>query len=76
VDAGNLAGKTLRYFHTDSWELGGLNWTKTMRAEFRKRRGYDIIPYLPVLTGKILTSRNISNRFLFDLRRTVGDLVA
>ncbi|MDR1478898.1 MAG: hypothetical protein LBJ00_08145 [Planctomycetaceae bacterium] len=75
-DAGELAGKTLLYIHTDSWELGGLNWTKTMRNEFQKRRGYDIVPYLPVLAGKILNSRDVSNRFLFDLRRTVGDLVA
>ncbi|MDR2643638.1 MAG: hypothetical protein LBC74_12685 [Planctomycetaceae bacterium] len=75
-DAGSLAGKTLRYLHTDSWELGGLNWTKTMRDEFKKRRGYDIVPYLPILAGKILNSRDVSNRFLFDLRRTIGDLVA
>ncbi|MDR1925815.1 MAG: discoidin domain-containing protein [Planctomycetaceae bacterium] len=75
-DAGELAGKTLRYIMTDSWELGGLNWTKTMREEFLKRRGYDLIPYLPILTGRILDNREVSNRFLFDLRRTVGDLVA
>ncbi|MDR1483509.1 MAG: hypothetical protein LBT09_01655, partial [Planctomycetaceae bacterium] len=75
-DAGSYAGKTLRYLHTDSWELGGLNWTRTMRDEFRKRRGYDIVPYLPILAGKILGNRGVSNRFLFDLRRTVGDLVA
>ncbi|MDR1962171.1 MAG: discoidin domain-containing protein, partial [Planctomycetaceae bacterium] len=75
-DAGELAGKTLRYLHTDSWELGGLNWTKTMRNEFRQRRGYDLVPYLPILAGKILNNRDASNRFLFDLRRTVGDLVA
>ncbi|MDR1053417.1 MAG: hypothetical protein LBL39_04510, partial [Planctomycetaceae bacterium] len=75
-DAGELAGKTLTYIHTDSWELGGINWTKTMADEFKKRRGYNIFPYLPVLAGKIIGNRDVSNRFLFDLRRTVGDLVA
>ncbi|MDR1268690.1 MAG: hypothetical protein LBK82_04130, partial [Planctomycetaceae bacterium] len=75
-DAGSLAGKTLRYLHTDSWELGGVNWTKTMRDEFKKRRGYDVIEYLPILAGKIIKNREVSNRFLFDFRRTIGDLIA
>jgi hypothetical protein len=69
-------GKSLRYIHTDSWEAGGMNWTPTFREEFQKRRGYDPIPYLPVLAGHILIDRNTSNRFLNDFRRTVGDLIA
>ena len=27
ADAGPLAGRTLKYFMTDSWEIGGSNWT-------------------------------------------------
>ena len=73
-DAGNLAGKTLKYLHTDSWEIEAVNWTPTLREEFRKRRGYDFLPYLPVLTGKIIQNREVSNRFLHDYRRTFGDL--
>jgi hypothetical protein len=69
-------GTSLRYLVTDSWEAGGTNWTTGFRDEFKRRRGYDPIAYLPIVTGRILTSREISNRFLFDLRRTVADLVA
>lgn len=73
---GPMAGKTLKYLQTDSWEAGGCNWTETFAGEFRKQRGYDLTPYLPVVAGKIIGSRDQSNRFLADLRKTVGDLVA
>jgi hypothetical protein len=68
-------GRSLKYLATDSWELGGTNWTGNFREEFRKRRGYDPVPYLPVVSGRIVGSRELSTRFLADLRRTVGDLV-
>jgi hypothetical protein len=68
-------GSTLKYVTTDSWEMGGMNWTQNFRAEFIKRRGYDPVPYLPIVAGRILTSREVSDRFLADLRRTVGDLI-
>jgi hypothetical protein len=45
-----------------------------MRAEFQKRRGYDLLPWLPVLAGRIVNSREESDRFLFDYRKTLGDL--
>ena len=73
-DAGPLAGKTLKYLTTDSWEVEVANWTPTLREEFRKRRGYDMLPWLPVIAGKIVNSRDESNRFLHDFRRTMGDL--
>ena len=69
-------GASLRYLVTDSWEAGGTNWTEGFREQFERRRGYDPLPYLPIVTGRILTSRAVSNRFLFDLRRTVADLIA
>jgi hypothetical protein len=75
-DAKPYRGKTLAYLVTDSWELNGLNWTPRFADEFRKRRGYDLTQFLPVLAGRIVDSREISGRFLNDLRRTVGDLVA
>jgi hypothetical protein len=68
-------GKSLRYLVTDSWEAGGTNWTAGFREEFKRRRGYDPVPYLPIVAGRILSSRDISNKFLFDLRRTVADLI-
>lgn len=72
--AGPRAGTTLKYLHTDSWEVEVANWTPTLRDEFRQRRGYDLLPWLPVLAGKIVNSRDQSNRFLHDFRRTFGDL--
>ena len=69
-------GTSLRYLVTDSWEAGGTNWTAGFREEFLRRRGYDPIPFLPIVAGRILTSRDTSDRFLFDLRRTVADLIA
>jgi hypothetical protein len=69
-------GTSLRYVVTDSWEAGGTNWTAGFREEFKRRRGYDPGPYLPIVSGRILTSRETSNQFLFDLRRTVADLIA
>lgn len=74
ADAGPLAGTTLKYLHTDSWEVEVANWTPTLREEFKKRRGYDMLPWLPVIAGKIVNSREESNRFLHDFRRTMGDL--
>jgi hypothetical protein len=66
---------TLRYLATDSWEVGGTNWTGRFADEFRKRRGYDPVRYLPVVAGRILEDRATSDLFLNDLRRTVGDLL-
>lgn len=60
---------------TDSWELGGTNWTGRFAAEFRRSRSYDPIPYLPIVAGRIVGDRSTSDRFLNDLRRTVGDLI-
>jgi hypothetical protein len=74
ADAGPLTGNTFKYLHTDSWEIELANWTPTLRAEFLKRRGYDLLPWLPVLAGKIVNSRDESDRFLFDYRKTLGDL--
>jgi hypothetical protein len=74
LDAGPLAGKALKYLHTDSWEVEVANWTPSLRKEFKARRGYDLLPWLPVIAGKILNSREESNRFLHDFRRTMGDL--
>ena len=73
---GPLAGTTLRYIHTDSWEGGGMNWTPGFDRTFREHRGYDLIPWLAVLAGHVVDSREDSNAFLADFRKTIGDLVA
>ncbi len=66
---------SLKYLATDSWELGGTNWTQIFAEEFTIRRGYDPIPWLPVVAGRIVGDRDRSARFLTDLRRTVADLI-
>lgn len=61
--------------HIDSWEAGGQNWTPGLAAEFKKRRGYDPIPYLPILAGRVLGDLQTSERFLYDLRQTVSEMM-
>jgi hypothetical protein len=61
--------------HIDSWEMGAQNWTAAFREEFRQRRGYDLLRYLPVFSGHIVESREVSERFLWDLRQTAQELV-
>ena len=73
---GPLAGTTLRYVHTDSWEGGGMNWTPGFDRTFQEKRGYDPIPWLAVLAGYVVDSREDSNAFLADFRKTIGDRVA
>ena len=47
ADTGGPAPRTaggLVATHIDSWENGVQNWTATMREEFQRRRGYDLMP--------------------------------
>ena len=74
--AGPFAGNTLRGFCSDSFECGYPNWTDNMLKHFKHYRGYDPVPYLPVLKGWIVGSAEISDRFLHDYRKTVADCFA
>ena len=76
VGAGMMGSRGIRYVITDSWEAGAQNWTDNMIDEFRKRRGYDPHPWLPVLAGHIVESAEASDGFLWDLRKTIADLTA
>jgi hypothetical protein len=75
-EAGDLAGKTLTYLCDDSFEDGFPNWTENIIAQFKKYRGYDPTPYLPVLNGFIIGSVEQSDRWLNDYRKTVADCLA
>lgn len=66
-------GRSLRFLHTDSWELGPVNWTPKLPADFASRRGYEMKPFLPVLAGYVVDGRDASNRFLNDFRRTLAE---
>jgi hypothetical protein len=74
-DVGPLAGKAFGAMHVDSWVWGAGNWTPKMREEFKRLRGYDMIPFLPVLTGRFVDSVDLTERFLWDLRQTASDLI-
>jgi hypothetical protein len=76
VGADMLGKRGIRYVITDSWEAGAQNWTDNMIDQFTKRRGYDPRPWMPVLTGRIVESAQASDKFLWDLRKTIADLTA
>lgn len=71
-----MGKRGIRYVITDSWEAGSQNWTDDMIAQFKKRRGYDPLPWMPVLTGQVVESAEDSDRFLWDFRKTIADLIA
>ncbi len=75
---GGLMGKKggLQFMITDSWEAGAQNWTPNLPEEFQKRRGYSMIPWMPVLTGQIVKSSKASEQFLYDFRHTLSEMVA
>ncbi len=60
----------------DSYEVHGQNWTQGFEREFKKRAGFDITPFLPVLAGYPVESADETDRFLRRFRRTVADLFA
>ncbi len=72
---GDKRGGGLQRLHMDSWEMGAQNWTGHFRQEFIKRRGYDPLPYYPAYAGALIGSREISERFLWDLRQTSQELI-
>ena len=72
----NLIGKPMTFYHMDSYESGWQNWTAKFPEDFRKRRGYDILKYMPALTGRVVENLETTERFLWDFRRTIGDLFA
>jgi hypothetical protein len=72
---GPLAAQGLAGGLIDSYETGMQNWTREFPQEFAKRRGYDLRKYLPVMTGRVVQSVEVSERFLWDIRRTCADLM-
>ena len=72
---GMMGAQGLQYMVLDSYEAGHMTWTKNMPDEFKRRRGYDLTLWLPVLTGRIIQSAEASERFLWDFRKTIGELI-
>ena len=71
-----LASRVLKVFHVDSWECGSQNWSPVFAAEFKKRRGYDLLSYLPVMAGVPIGSADTAERVLYDIRETIAELIA
>ncbi|MDR0869941.1 MAG: hypothetical protein LBN39_04030, partial [Planctomycetaceae bacterium] len=70
-----LTGKTFVSTHIDSWENGSQNWTGKMEEEFQTLRHYDITPFLPVFAGYVVDNADRTDRFLWDFRNVVSELV-
>ncbi len=68
---GPLVGKSFGHIHMDSYEAGDCNWTQTFREDFIASRGYDPVPWLPVITGAEMPN---AARFKEDMKTVVGEL--
>lgn len=74
---GDQIGRGLKFVLLDSYEAGRPSWTPNMRAEFTARRGYDPLPYLPLLGGfKVSAAKDeaAEKKFRADYDRTIKDL--
>jgi hypothetical protein len=73
---GNQMGaKGLEYMILDSYEAGHMNWTHDFPQQFENKRGYSILKWLPVLTGRVVKSVVESEKFLWDFRKTIGEMI-
>ena len=64
--------KAIKYLHVDSWECGSQNWSRNFAQEFKRRRGYDILPLLPVYAGVPMMG---AEKTLRDIRQTINELI-
>jgi hypothetical protein len=74
VDVAN-AKDVVKIFHVDSWECGSQNWSDVFPAAFKQKRGYDLLPYLPVMAGVPIESIQKTESVLYDIRTTIAELI-
>ena len=72
-ETGTPIGKSLVSFYNVSWEGGNPNWTDGFDKFFAEKRGYDLLPYLPVLAGLTAADAETNRRFMVDFHKTVAD---
>ncbi len=72
----DLVKSSLMYYHVDSYEASWQTWTRDFRRNFTDLRGYDLLSFLPCLTGRAVGDTAQSERFLWDFRATISDLFA
>lgn len=71
-----MGARGISHMVTDSYEALAANWTDDILEQFARRRGYNPTPWLPALVGRVVESAVASDRFLWDFRRTLSDLIA
>ncbi len=77
ADSQAYVGRSLTHAHVDSWEVGVQNWTDDLPQTFLRLNGYELAPFLPLLAGgRMVASSEISERFLWDFRRTLVTMMA
>ena len=67
--------KSLKTTEIDSYEVGGQNWTAGIEHTFQKKFGYDIINWLPIMTGRVIESPEHTGAILQELRQHQSDLM-
>jgi hypothetical protein len=71
----DLSKSGLQNFYLASYEVVGRVWSPVFAGEFKRRRGYDLAPYLPAIFGARIGDEQTTERFLFDYRKTLGEVV-
>lgn len=69
------SGSYISKVFIDSYEAGHQNWTEGFEQEFEKQMGYDIRPFLPAITGRVLESTGNTEKFLWDYRQVIGGMI-
>ncbi|WP_448248766.1 glycosyl hydrolase [Thalassotalea agariperforans] len=67
--------KSLKTSEIDSYEMGGQNWTQGIDKTFKDKFNYDFIPWLPLITGRVIESPAHSGAILQEFRQHLADLM-
>ncbi len=72
---GDLKKSGITNLYLASYEVRGRVWSPVFAAQFRKLRGYDMTPYLPAIFGATVGNTEQTERFIFDYRKTLGEVL-
>lgn len=72
---GDLKATSLKQLYLPSYEVRGSVWTEDLLERFKEYRGYDAKKYLAALTGYVVRSREVTDRFVYDFDKTLGELL-
>ncbi len=71
----DLSKSGIENFYLASYEVVGRVWSPVFAGEFKRRRGYELTRYLPAIFGARIQDELTTERFLFDYRKTLGEVV-